>query len=454
MEKQYDVLVVGACTAGLYFAARMARQGYKVLVIDKDGEDTLGSRYDIFHLAKKTFERFGVDPPKPGDAEYVREFSQLFTRSALDKYPKTANQETFVLRRHPFMLRLMAWAREQGADVMLSAPFEKLRYGEDAKVSGAVFTHKGETVTVAARLVADASGAASAVRASLPDGYGVENFPISPRDKFYVVLYYTLLDDPQRDRVNEVTSWPYYKTWIAPQLTPDGAILGVGANLSFEYAEACFKRFAGRVQLPPHRVDYTEYGCTPYRRPPYSLVSDGFVSLGDSACLTNPRTGEGISAHWLQAEIAAEEAGRALKDGAYPTKEALWSVNVRYYDAQGAEFAQTLSMLAGAVDCTPEENDYEFEKGIIFTNDDEDADKGLLGKIIKGTLTGKLSLAALKSLLGAAMTGGKILKHYKAYPKDPAGYAAWAQKADALWSKTRNMADDAEKDRKAMGLAE
>lgn len=192
MEKQYDVLVVGACTAGLYFAALMARKGYKVLVIDKDGGETLGSRYDIFHLAKKTFDRFGVEPPKPGDAEYVRELSQLFTRSALDKYPKTAKQETFVLRRHPFMLRLAARAREQGADVMLDAHFENLTYSRDGKISGAVLTHKGEPVTVAARLVADASGAASAVRASLPDGYGVENFPISPRDKFFM-LFCTIL---------------------------------------------------------------------------------------------------------------------------------------------------------------------------------------------------------------------------------------------------------------------
>lgn len=108
MEKQYDIVVVGACTAGLYFAALMARKGYRVLVIDRDSEEQLGRRYDIFHLAKKTFERFGVEPPKAGDAELVRDFSQLFMRSALDNYPKTTNQETFVLRRHPFMLRLAA----------------------------------------------------------------------------------------------------------------------------------------------------------------------------------------------------------------------------------------------------------------------------------------------------------------------------------------------------------
>lgn len=81
---------------------------------------------------------------------------------------------------------------------MLDSPFEKLVYGTDGKISGAVFTHNGEVYTVSARLVADASGAASAVRSIIPEGYGVENFPISPRDKFYVVLYYTVLEDPER----------------------------------------------------------------------------------------------------------------------------------------------------------------------------------------------------------------------------------------------------------------
>lgn len=267
------------------------------------------------------------------------------------------------------------------------------------------------------------------------------------------MLFYTIqYSKTQRDRINEVTSWPYYKTWKAPQLVPDGAIIGIGANLSYEYAESCFKRFASRVKLPPHRVEHVERGCTPYRRPPYSLVSDGFVALGDSACLTNPMTGEGVSAHWLEAEIAADVAAQAMNNGLYPSREALWPINVRYYEAQGAEFAQTLSMLAGAVDCSPEENDYEFRKSIIFTDGDEDAEAGLIGKLIKGAVTGRLKFKTLKNLLSAAGTGGKILKHYKAYPKDPGGYEEWARKADMLWSKTRDMASDAEEDSKSLGL--
>ena len=70
------------------------------------------------------------------------------------------------------------------------------------------------------------------MRTLLPDGYGVENFKIDARKKFFVVLYYVNLSNPEKDRVEETCGWPYYKTWIAPQHDKDGAILGVGANLS------------------------------------------------------------------------------------------------------------------------------------------------------------------------------------------------------------------------------
>ena len=38
MEK-YDVVIVGACTAGTYFSSLLAKGGLKVLVIDKDSEE-------------------------------------------------------------------------------------------------------------------------------------------------------------------------------------------------------------------------------------------------------------------------------------------------------------------------------------------------------------------------------------------------------------------------------
>ena len=450
MKQDYDVLVVGGCTAGLYFAALMARQGYRTLVIDKDEEEKIGRRYDIFHLASDTFERFGVEKPQPGNADFVHTFGRSVSYSALNRYPKAVHGEICVLHRHEFMLRMKAWAEQQGATVLTGGRFEELTFDSDGRISGASFTHAGDRHRVSVRLVADASGIPSVVRTSLPEGYGVERFEIGPKDKFYVVLYYVKLADPERDHVTESVGWPYYKTWKAPQHDPDGAILGVGANLSYEYAEACFKRFTDRIKLPPYTLQYIEQGCTPYRRPPYSFVADGFVALGDAACLTNPFSGEGVTAAWLQAQIAAEEAGRAMQGGMYPTRGALWAVNKRYTDAQGAQFAQLLSMLAGAVACSPEENDYEFSQSIIFVGDDETPQGSLPGKLLRGLLAGKMKASVIASLIGAAGMGGKMLRHYKAYPESEVSFDAWVKKADMLWKKTRGMADAAEKDYSAL----
>ena len=449
MEQDYDILVIGGCTAGLFFAARMPKQGYRTLVVEKDSVQKHGKRYDIFHLAKSTFENFDVQEPNPGDEDFVFIFSRGISRSALDNYPKlSSTEEIMVLHRHPFMSRLEKWAEEQGVTVWHDAQYLSPTLNSSGKLSGASIKYQNKTHNISARLITDASGISSVVRRSLPQTYGIEKFKISSRDKFYVVLYYVKLEDSQNNNVKESCGWPYYKAWIAPQHNPDGAILGVGANLSYEYAEKCFNNFTEKIALPPHKTEYVERGCTPYRRPPYSFVSDGFIAIGDAACLTNPWNGEGITAAWKQAEIAAEEAGKAMQNGTYPTRTALWKINSRYNTTQGSEYAQLLSMLASFLDCTPQENDYQFKQSIIFESEDEKQTKNLFGRIIKGVLTGNLKFSTLYKIVSASIIGNKIAAHYKKYPNTPQAFDTWTKKADQLWKKTRSMADQAEKDLK------
>ncbi|KAA6375070.1 MAG: hypothetical protein EZS28_029405, partial [Streblomastix strix] len=67
-------------------------------------------------------------------------------------------------------------------------------------------------------------------------------------------------------------------------------------------------------------------------------MADGLLAVGDSACLTNPWTGEGVPYAWLLCQIAAEEFGKAMKEPGIPKKESVWNVNVRYQELQGAFF--------------------------------------------------------------------------------------------------------------------
>ncbi|MDR1619006.1 MAG: hypothetical protein LBS06_08230, partial [Treponema sp.] len=117
-ERNVDVLVIGACTAGLYFAGLMARQGYRVLICDKAPEENLGTEYHIIHIGQEHFKHFGLHEPRPGDPEYVASFNLAILRSALNNWPKKTRAPVLVLRRAALIRRLAAWAREQGAELL------------------------------------------------------------------------------------------------------------------------------------------------------------------------------------------------------------------------------------------------------------------------------------------------------------------------------------------------
>lgn len=201
------------------------------------------------------------------------------------------------------------------------------------------------------------------------------------------------------------------------------------------------KKFEDNIPLPEYRLQYEEMACTPYRRPPFSFVTDGFLAIGDAACLTKPINGEGIPSAWVQCTPAADVVIEALKDGKYPTKEALWKINTMYQRGEGAAYAGERAMLIGAVDMAPKDNDYMFEKGIVFRSDDEPECKNLVGTLLKGVLKGKFSVAAFLSLVKAVLKGMSLEKHYKNYPETPEGYLEWEKKALKLWEKAGSMAD-------------
>ena len=431
----YDVVIVGACTAGTYFAGLLAKRGLNVLVIDRDSEEDLAKRLDIIHFTRDSYAEFGVAPSGEGDPEFVRNFHVCYGKSALNNHLKTNYINVAVLHLPLFIKRLRADAIAAGAQFRFGTEFQSLRY-ESRRIAGIVTT-EGEQIP--ARLVVDASGISAAVRRTVHDPY-MENFETGPEDKFYVLLKYVKLKDPKLSVVDS-TSWPYYKGWIAPQHTPGGAIIGVGANLSFDYARKCMAKFEAAIPLPEYELQYEEMACTPYRRPPFSFVTDGFLVIGDAACLTKPINGEGIPSAWVQCTPAADIVSDALRDGRYPTKEKLWQINRIYQSGEGAAYAGERAMLIGAVDMTPKDNDYLYKNGIVFKSDDEPECENLLKSLMQGVITGQFSLKALISLSGSTVKGEMLKKHYQNYPASPAGYKKWERRAKFLWHLAGSMAD-------------
>jgi len=452
MQQKYDAVIVGGSSTGSYFARRLSEAGFSVLVLEAQPEEKTGAQYDIFHIPEPDFARFGLPEPAEGE-DFAFRFTGSKAFSALGRHPKEIGGTTVGMHKHLYTLRLNRWAKEAGARFEYGASFTDFLYDEGGRISGVKYLQGGEEKTVSADLVADCSGIPSAARRKLPDGYGVENWEIGSDEMFYVILRYVVYPN-EKDRGVRQRTWTYYKAWEAPQADEHGAILGIGANGSFGQGEENWKVFEKTVTLPQYEVRHTERGATPYRRPPYSFVADSFIVLGDAACHTKPHAGEGVSSSLVMCDIAADVLKACRRKGESFTRTALWPVNKRYVEKQGAMYASMLATLSGAMGTSAKENDFFFEKDVVFSKasfEAMNADRslqftgrqtaGMALVMLGGVLSGRLRVKTIRALLKAMGDGDRIRKLYDDYPGDPAGFDAWVRRAEEEWKTCGNMAD-------------
>ena len=67
--KKYDVIIVGAATSGTYLAKQLAENGFNVVVIDKDSENTIRNDLDVIHFPTHAYNDFNIEKSKPGDED-------------------------------------------------------------------------------------------------------------------------------------------------------------------------------------------------------------------------------------------------------------------------------------------------------------------------------------------------------------------------------------------------
>lgn len=448
--RKFDVAIIGGATSGSFFARRMAEKGYTVLVIDKNPLEKIGTRYDIFHIGRKEFEKFGIPRPVKGDKEWAFEFETNYTAAPSGKYPIKTFDPMVGLHMHEYTLLMNEWAKAMGAEFEYAATFEDFIY-ENGKIAGFTYLKDGAKEEVYSRCVVDASGIDGIARKKLPGNSTVEAFELQGDDMFYVVLKYVKFNDPDFVYDTSSTGWPFYKSWLAPQADPNGGILGIGACNSYNQAETILDEVIKNIPMPEYTITHTEKGKTPYTRPPYSFVTDNFIVTGDAGCLTKPNNGEGVTSSMVHMEIAADVLDEAIKADDLSC-ENLWKINKIYNEKQGADFASTRALLTKVVKAKKDEFEFFFEKGHDFLQAflDGAADGpeikislGQLlpaaGKILGGILTGKVSFSTLKEAAGGFILGNKLKKHYLAFPSSPEGYNEWVKIADALWAKVGKM---------------
>ncbi len=452
--KNYDILIIGASTTGCWFAERMAREGFSVLVLEKEEPDNVSRAYDIFHMSEPEMKEFSLVIPEDGDPLKEFAFSGSPMISPYGKFRKGGGSIITVgLHKHDYIMFMARRAEEKGAEIIYGASFSDLIYGDNGAVIGATYKTADGVKSVYSKIVADCSGIPSVARTKLPDSSFVENFKLTPIDIFYVVLYYIKYKDEAVNPRDLDGFFMQYKSWSAPAGEGYDAILGIGGSYSFEYAEEVFSsQLLKNYKYPEYTVKKVERGLTPYHRSVYSFVDNGFIVMGDAACLTKPTCGEGCTSSLVQGEIAATVITNLLKESKELSRENLWSINKQYMDKQGKDFDSMRPLLMGIVAMDFDEAEYLFEKDVIFSekilggmDDGLSLSIGDIFSTIKGIVTGvvkkKIRLSTVVKILNGLKQSGEVAKLYDAYPESPEQFLEWKNKADALWQKIGTLAD-------------
>jgi digeranylgeranylglycerophospholipid reductase len=316
MDREVDVLVIGAGPAGSTAARYAALGGARTLLIEKRTE--IGTPVRCGEgVAKRWLEEIGLVPSRAfvaHEVEGARIVAPDGTALLVDER-RGGNETGYVLERDLFDRHLAKEAAKAGAEVMIRTSAVGL-LRDDGRVVGARCEHFAETFDAHAKVVVGADGFESQVGRWA----GLETH-LRARD-IDACLQYTLVGVAGDSRYNDFYlgscapggyAWTFWKG-------PDIANVGIGVNLSMirdraeakKYLDAHIARTPG---LARGEVIEEVAGAVSVSLPLERTAADGLMLVGDAARLIDPLTGGGILNACLSGKFAGEVAAGAVRTG-------------------------------------------------------------------------------------------------------------------------------------------
>lgn len=311
LNKEYDVIVVGAGPSGSMAAWHTARNGLDVLLLEKDRE--VGTPVRCAEgVAKRDLEEL-VEHPAP--AHWIAAVIEKFRLIAPDGTPVyvNINETGYVLHRRLFDADLAQKAAQAGAQLITRAPAVGV-IRSDGYVKGVKATLDGEEREVYAKIVIAADG----VESQVARWAGIDSL-LKVKD-METCAQYTLTDidiDPDTcDFYFSRELAPGGYCWIFPK-GPRSANVGLGIAGSFareqtpeEYLHAFLKE-----HFPSASIASQTVGGVPVDKTLKEIVANGFMVVGDAAHQVNPISGGGIISGMIAGKIAGQVAATAVKKG-------------------------------------------------------------------------------------------------------------------------------------------
>ena len=323
MDREVDVLVIGAGPTGSTAARYAARAGARTLLLEKRPE--IGTPVRCGEGIGRTWlASVDLAPEASFVAREVAGLRVFAPDGSHLMVPELGGGKGgFVVERDLLDRFLAREAARAGAEILIRATATGLRF-EEGRVVGARCQHWGETFEVRASVVIGADGFESQV-----GRWAGLTTHLRTRD-LVPCLQYTLAGVEGESEYSDVhlgSQAPGGYAWVFWK-APDVANVGLGASLAHLTSRAEVKGYLDRfvrrhANLAKGQVIEEVAGGVSTSLPIERSVTDGLVLAGDAARLIDPLTGAGIQNGLVSGRLAGETAAKAVAAGDASAKSLL-----------------------------------------------------------------------------------------------------------------------------------
>ncbi len=345
----FDVVVLGAGSAGSAAAYQLARRGYRVAILDAKRRSDAGARW-VDAIPPWMFAAAGLENPEPPELIPESGVVQVRAWEGDDEITLPTNPLWNIDMRH-LVARLQRLCLEEGVEIfdqvenvvpMLAPSGRPVRLRATRRAKGS-----DNTLDLAASLFVDATGTSRALLDQIPllrrhcppaathESCQAAQFICRIEDRDAAVAYFSHVGLQPGDSLSWLSIEGGYSTLgIHVENTLDRVGLLAGGAVSGDKPSG--SDIIARFRAEHSWVGEAEFGGTaiiPLRRPYARLGAEGIALIGNSACQVFPAHGSGVGTSLLAARLLADSVAQHDDPGSH---EAVWGYQAAFHRGHGA----------------------------------------------------------------------------------------------------------------------